>query len=74
MGCLVGVRITPGPPGTAASRALAEEHQRLRVQELDLIREQAGKWRTGLAALLGLIGGIAVIRGSSLTADFPVGS
>jgi hypothetical protein len=70
----VGVRITPGPPGTAASRALAEEHQRLRVQELDLIREQAGKWRTGLAALLGLIGGIAVIRGSSLTADFPVGS
>jgi hypothetical protein len=57
------VRVTPGPPSTAASRARAEELQRLRAQELDLVRAQAEKWRNGLAALLLLIATVSVVKG-----------
>ena len=42
--------------------------------ELDLIREQATRWRNGLTGLLGLVGGIAVIRGSAVTANLPPGT
>jgi hypothetical protein len=67
----MAVRVTAGPPSTAASRAASQQQQDLRAHELNLIRKQAANWRNGLAALLGLVAGIAVIKGSSQTSTFP---
>lgn len=57
------VRVTPGPEGTPSDRRRAEEMQRLQAGELDAVRAQADKWRTGLTGLTGLITAIAAIKG-----------
>ncbi|HEX5407112.1 MAG TPA: hypothetical protein VFX16_32955 [Pseudonocardiaceae bacterium] len=57
------VRVTPGPPAGPDDLARATEIQELRAGELDAVRAQADKWRTGLGGLIGLATVIAAIRG-----------
>lgn len=57
------VRVTAGPVGTAATRSRAEAVQDLLATELERTRAAADKWRAGLAALLGLITTLMVIKG-----------
>lgn len=61
----MAVRVQPGPAGTQASRRRAEELQVLRDRELDAVRAQADKWRTGLSSLVGVGTVVAAIWGPS---------
>ncbi|MEV0279815.1 hypothetical protein AB0I22_25960 [Streptomyces sp. NPDC050610] len=57
------VRVSPGPDATPSELRRAEELQELRVGELEAVREQAEKWRTGLGGLVGLTTVVAALRG-----------
>ncbi|MFE6058215.1 hypothetical protein [Streptomyces sp. NPDC056431] len=59
----MAVRVTAGTPSTPASRARAEESRRLLESELTRVRAQAENWRNGLAALLGLLTAVGVVKG-----------
>lgn len=57
------VEISPGPPATPEGRRRAEELQRLRQGELDAVRAQADRWRSGLAGLVGIVTVVAAVWG-----------
>ena len=59
----MSVRVTPGPVGSAATRARAEETQRWRSEQLALVRAAADKWRAALLGVMGLITVVAVVKG-----------
>jgi hypothetical protein len=54
--------IKPGPPATPTDLRLAEELQRLQSGELEAVRAQAEKWRTGLGGLVALATVVAAVR------------
>ncbi|WP_369147199.1 hypothetical protein [Streptomyces sp. R44] len=59
----MAVRVTAGTPSTPASRSRAEESRSLLVGELARVRAQAENWRNGLAALLGLLTAVGIVKG-----------
>jgi hypothetical protein len=61
-------KVTPGPPATPGDLEHARELQELQRGELEAVRAQAEKWRTGLGGLVGLATVIAGVRGASGTA------
>jgi hypothetical protein len=62
-------RITPGPPATPGDLKHAQEIQELQASELDSVRAQAEKWRTGLGGLIGLATIVAAVRGTGGKAE-----
>lgn len=62
-------RVTPGPPATPGDLEHARELQELQLGELEAVRVQAEKWRTGLGGLVGLATIIAAVRGANGTAE-----
>ena len=60
---------TSGP--TPASTAMQAEWERLTAQNLPTVRESAGKWRDGLAALITLITAGLVVSGPENAGDLP---
>jgi len=59
-----GIRTQPGRSvSTAASRRDAQERQRLADTELERVRRAAAAWQTGLAALLGVVTVVPVVKG-----------
>jgi len=60
----VTARITPGPPANPNDLTAAKELAELLAGELETVREQADKWRTGLGALIGLATLVGAIRGA----------
>ncbi|MGW8763069.1 hypothetical protein ACWGN5_11290 [Streptomyces sp. NPDC055815] len=59
----MAVRVTAGTPSTPASRSRAEESRSLLMGELARVRAQAENWRNGLAALLGLLTAVGMVKG-----------
>ncbi|MDV9188689.1 hypothetical protein R6L23_10755 [Streptomyces sp. SR27] len=59
----MAVRVTAGTPSTSASRARADESRGLLEGELVRVRAQAENWRNGLAALLGLLTAVGIVKG-----------
>ncbi|MEV7569654.1 hypothetical protein [Streptomyces tanashiensis] len=59
----MAVRVTAGAPSTPASRAHADESRGLLAGELARVRAQAENWRNGLAALLGLLTAVGIVKG-----------
>ncbi|MEV8591042.1 hypothetical protein AB0424_29290 [Streptomyces sp. NPDC051180] len=57
------IDVTPGRASTPASRAHAEESRTLLASELTRVRAQAENWRNGLAALLGLLTAVGIVKG-----------
>ena len=60
---------TSGP--TLASTATQAEWERLTAQNLPTVRECAGKWRDGLAALITLVTAGLVVSGPEKAGDLP---
>ncbi|MEU4279348.1 hypothetical protein ACFY8X_16555 [Streptomyces tanashiensis] len=59
----MAVRVTAGAPSTPASRSRADESRGLLAGELARVRAQAENWRNGLAALLGLLTAVGIVKG-----------
>ncbi|KQX55790.1 MULTISPECIES: hypothetical protein [unclassified Streptomyces] len=59
----MAIRVTAGTPSTPAGRARAEESRGLLEGELARVRAQAENWRNGLAALLGLLTAVGIVKG-----------
>ncbi|GGV22090.1 hypothetical protein GCM10010260_72880 [Streptomyces filipinensis] len=57
------IEVRPGRASTPASRARAEESRTLLASELARVRAQAENWRNGLAALLGLLTAVGIVKG-----------
>ncbi|MGW1513591.1 hypothetical protein [Streptomyces sp. NPDC002394] len=59
----MAVRVTAGAPSTPASRSRADESRGLLAGELARVRAQAENCRNGLAALLGLLTAVGIVKG-----------
>ncbi|MEU7388768.1 hypothetical protein [Streptomyces tanashiensis] len=59
----MAVRVMAGAPSTPASRSRADESRGLLAGELARVRAQAENWRNGLAALLGLLTAVGIVKG-----------
>ncbi|CAM5614843.1 hypothetical protein GCM10010222_47130 [Streptomyces tanashiensis] len=59
----MAVRVTAGAPSTPASRSRADASRGLLAGELARVRAQAENWRNGLAALLGLLTAVGIVKG-----------
>jgi hypothetical protein len=58
-----GVVLTPGSASTPADLAAAQAQQALVDSSLEKVRKAADSWRTGLLAVLALIGTLSVVKG-----------
>jgi hypothetical protein len=68
------VLFLPGKDATWEDRQNAEARRLLVQTELQRVREGADKWKTGLAALLGLIATVSVVKGRESITTLSVGT
>jgi hypothetical protein len=59
----VGVKVTPGPVAQAAERSLIEAVLVRTSEELREVRAASAGWRTALAAMLGLVTTVSLVKG-----------